>query len=195
MNLTSPKFSYIAISYTWGDTSAEVRKKLYTTDNEVLLITPNLHSCLSRLQHETRSLFLWIDAICINEGADQAALRERSAQIRLMRRIYAEAEEVFVDLGDCPIDDGILLDGLGRMTSVKQKHWKELIASARKRHYRSKDSIVMPRKSFNQEQMFRQGLDNLQPDLRTANLKKPFWQALKDYQKGLGFAGSGSSKN
>lgn len=40
--------------------------------------------------------FLWIDAICIN----QADLEERSAQVRIMPRIYSNADCVIVWLGD-----------------------------------------------------------------------------------------------
>jgi hypothetical protein len=45
---------------------------------------------------------LWIDAICVN----QQDIEERSAQVRLMRNIFAKCERALVWLGDMPDDVG-----------------------------------------------------------------------------------------
>ena len=43
--------------------------------------------------------FLWVDAICINQGEDRVAEAEKSHQIRMMRRIYENASHVLVWIG------------------------------------------------------------------------------------------------
>ncbi|KAF2454933.1 heterokaryon incompatibility protein-domain-containing protein [Lineolata rhizophorae] len=84
--------TYEAISYVWG---AEPASRLVQCSGRNLAIKPNLHDALMRLRLPIRPRFLWADAVCI----DQADARERSHQVRLMRRIYRDAAAVLVWLG------------------------------------------------------------------------------------------------
>ncbi|KAG7285535.1 hypothetical protein NEMBOFW57_010164 [Staphylotrichum longicolle] len=116
--------SYKALSYAWDDppstlTPSPAAAAAPAAAPSVILIagaslplTPNLAAALRQLRTtstststssifssgsaltETRSLW-WIDALCIN----QADVRERSAQVALMRRIYGSAAHVQVWLG------------------------------------------------------------------------------------------------
>jgi hypothetical protein len=51
---------------------------------------------LQQLRDEKRPVMLWIDALCI----DQTNLEERSEQVKMMARIYSQASQVVVWLGE-----------------------------------------------------------------------------------------------
>ncbi|KAK0649336.1 heterokaryon incompatibility protein-domain-containing protein [Cercophora newfieldiana] len=62
---------------------------------------PNLFAALTRIRNflagsADTTTPIWVDAICIN----QSDLPEREAQVRLMGRVYAQADEVIAELGD-----------------------------------------------------------------------------------------------
>jgi hypothetical protein len=57
-------------------------------------VTANCHAVLLRLR-EISQIYVWIDAICINQSDDA----EKSIQVALMTKIYRFAEEVIVWLG------------------------------------------------------------------------------------------------
>ncbi|KAJ5718438.1 heterokaryon incompatibility protein-domain-containing protein [Penicillium malachiteum] len=59
-------------------------------------VTKNLHTALLYLRDHQLERTLWVDAICIN----QDVVDEKSAQIPLMRSIYAQAGQVIVWLGE-----------------------------------------------------------------------------------------------
>ncbi|TVY80444.1 Heterokaryon incompatibility protein 6 OR allele [Lachnellula suecica] len=77
-------------------------------------ITPNLDGALRQLRYTDRPRVLWVDAICINQG-DMA---ERSRQVRIMQRIYANAIQVVVWLGRGAQDDARSFESLQTLKSV-----------------------------------------------------------------------------
>ncbi|KAL8707409.1 MAG: hypothetical protein Q9220_007554 [cf. Caloplaca sp. 1 TL-2023] len=88
---------YTALSYTWGSPGE---------DQDILLngqrfpIRRNLHDALRQMRSsKIHDRYLWVDAICIDQGGDSQALGERSAQITLMKDIYERATKVLVWLG------------------------------------------------------------------------------------------------
>lgn len=110
---------YSALSYVWGDQS--IPYKIFL-DGKPFYVGRNLYMALGRLRRRigvlglsptsqpdpacedleaiTRLMspegrVLWIDAICIN----QANVAEREAQVKLMDRIYKQADHVHADLG------------------------------------------------------------------------------------------------
>jgi hypothetical protein len=85
---------YQAISYTWGDPSQTQPITLATHPSYP--VTHNLFSALTFLRDRSTPQHLWIDSLCIN----QADLAERSAQVALMRDIFASAARVTIWLGD-----------------------------------------------------------------------------------------------
>lgn len=104
---------YDALSYCWGDpkeprplrVSSISNKKSSdgkaVTDyephrNGTLLIQQNLHAFLEGLRRRRYNRFIWIDAICINQGS----LEDKFNQIPLMRYVYEAAELVYVWLGE-----------------------------------------------------------------------------------------------
>jgi len=103
-NLDSKK-SYSALSYRWGKAENTHNIKV---DGRIFPISKNLHNGLEQLhghkpnKKDSDSVyeFLWVDAICINQGTSPAACKERSIQITLMKRIYEQAKTVLVWLGN-----------------------------------------------------------------------------------------------
>lgn len=111
---------YTALSYVWGDQS---RSHKIFLNGKAFYVGDNLHTALMRLRRRVdiavlsrpdkltdsdnkrvealyRHLLpagrlLWIDAMSI----DQANLLERKAQVKLMSRIYRQADYVHADLG------------------------------------------------------------------------------------------------
>jgi hypothetical protein len=96
---------YDALSYTWSGTHKTHTVKV---DGKYLDVTENLHSALQHLRSETVDKVLWIDAICI----DQSNERERGHQVQQMCKIYSQAEEVIVWLGQATRKTNILLKSL-----------------------------------------------------------------------------------
>lgn len=83
---------YSALSYCWGPATPAAS----VICNEVeIRVTPNLYSALRRLRREEESVWLWADALCIN----QTDLFERSMQVTKMLLIYYKATAVVVWLG------------------------------------------------------------------------------------------------
>jgi hypothetical protein len=83
---------YTALSYTWGDSTP-----LHTifVDGKPLQVRQNLWSFLQQARESKVTKYLWIDALCI----DQGHLKERNHQVWMMGEIYSRAERVIVWLG------------------------------------------------------------------------------------------------
>ena len=80
---------YKAISYTWGDSGDRI---WISCDGLPVAITRKLFEALSGFRHRSHRLYLWADAICI----DQDNVLERNAQVQLMARIYSQASTVLL---------------------------------------------------------------------------------------------------
>ncbi|KAK0295446.1 hypothetical protein LTS00_006077 [Friedmanniomyces endolithicus] len=93
----SSKPHYAALSYTWGSPGDAGNVLIHS---QYFPVRQNLFDALQRI-YSGKSIVshLWVDAICINQGIDAAALKERSAQVTLMERIYGQADTVWVWLG------------------------------------------------------------------------------------------------
>lgn len=114
---------YDALSYTWGSPcfvyrmsadlvephDAAERSFPIRCDDACVMITQNLFDALLgflrpdyadeafvRVAGRSRSRFLWVDALCINQGD----VEERNAQVSLMHQIYSEAQTCLVWLGE-----------------------------------------------------------------------------------------------
>lgn len=108
---------YDALSYTWGGTH---KTHTVIVNGEALRVTENLHSALQDLRSETVEKVLWIDAICI----DQSNERERGHQVQQMCKIYSQAEEVIVWLGQATRETKTLFESLQRLeqSSSQDRH-------------------------------------------------------------------------
>lgn len=96
---------YAALSYVWGPKEyREIR-----VNGNAYKVTKNLHYALQSFRTTLKPVhrrglsvtprippcsILWVDAICIN----QSDIAERSQQVRLMFRVYSQANAVLVSL-------------------------------------------------------------------------------------------------
>ncbi|KAH7467493.1 hypothetical protein FOMA001_g15115 [Fusarium oxysporum f. sp. matthiolae] len=110
--------AYEALSYTWGDPGNGCNISL---SNHDFLVGDNAAAALRRLRWKRKKRVLWIDAICIN----QADVDEKNTQVPLMQKIYGQAQNVLVWLGE-PTDGSTLGMRLiqNRMASVGWHQWK-----------------------------------------------------------------------
>ena len=87
--------TYAALSYEWGESDSE---RIIDVNGIVFYTRPNLYDFLIQIRRQLGAelpLLLWVDAICI----DQHNIQERSHQVTMMRRIFSEAHEVIIWLG------------------------------------------------------------------------------------------------
>lgn len=82
-----------ALSYTWG-TWADPRWVL--VDGQRFFVTKNLYLALRRLRRFAAIRRVWVDQICIDQGAND----ERSNQVSRMGEIFSLASNVLIWLGE-----------------------------------------------------------------------------------------------
>jgi hypothetical protein len=109
--------AYKALSYVWGS---------QLSDGEVLVLegyevpaTKNLIDALRQIRQPTggESVFLWVDALCINQ--DDVA--ERSQQVSIMHEIYSSAERVVIWLGEAGNGSDDAFDSLQAMVELPEE--------------------------------------------------------------------------
>lgn len=81
------------LSYCWG--SQDLAQPLLL-NGQAFSVTENLYSALFHLRLQNRPLYLWVDALCIN----QEDVFERSSQVEMMREIFKSCTCVYVWLGE-----------------------------------------------------------------------------------------------
>jgi hypothetical protein len=89
--------NYEALSYVWGSPTGDQPLKC---DGKTLLVTANCESALRHLRGPESGRTLWIDAICIDQGADEESMRERNLQVAMMGEVYSKATRTLCWLGE-----------------------------------------------------------------------------------------------
>jgi hypothetical protein len=141
--------SYEALSYYWGEMSSSIPPLRIHEKGDVrqIRLTPNLESALRHLRFENSARRLWVDAICIN----QEDKKEKSFQIPIMGRIYSQAKNVCVWLGDPSADSQLaftLIESILRLSDldhlIDDSHTDEwaALSSLMKRDWFSRRWIV-----------------------------------------------------
>jgi hypothetical protein len=92
MSLDDP-VPYETVSYCWGE--HEQSHRINLMDGSFLMVTQNLGSELPAISSHSKTGYLWIDQMCI----DQANLVERAQQVTVMGDIYSQGLRVLVSLG------------------------------------------------------------------------------------------------
>jgi hypothetical protein len=103
---------YEAISYCWGSSLSE---QTIVCNGGSLSITKNLYDALYRFRDSCEPRMLWADAICIN----QMDTAERTQQVPLMRRIYAQCSQCLVWLGLHDYGDGAAAHLLLKLSKLR----------------------------------------------------------------------------
>jgi Heterokaryon incompatibility protein (HET) len=124
---------YAALSYYWGDEEPEHEIYIFETpaayddwkDKRAillpwmghLLIRNNLRDALEQLRLEDKPVYLWADALCIN----QSNVKERTAQVARMHDVYTQAEKVYIWLGKRnPIEAQRVFDFLRKILDLSE---------------------------------------------------------------------------
>ena len=109
----APEFD--ALSYYWGPPQFDAE---IIVNGAVLAITSNLAGALRRYRQQSnkRKCLLWVDAICIN----QIDKLELSKQLLLMRRIYQQAQVVYIDLGEVDLEWYLGFDLLHKLSFIHE---------------------------------------------------------------------------
>lgn len=105
--LLHPGLEYEAVSYTWGDATDTVIILIGGRRDE-LRVTRNCCHALRDLRDNHSKRSIWIDAVCI----DQQNPQERSAQVGIMRYIFATASKTAIYLGEETTSSKLLLEEL-----------------------------------------------------------------------------------
>lgn len=84
---------YNALSYTWGDPG---QSGYINVDGHTVSVGRSLLNALHRLRRDFWLDYLWVDALCINQNDDE----EKTHQVPLMNQIYANAQFVYIWLGE-----------------------------------------------------------------------------------------------
>ena len=99
--------SFVALSYVWGDQkdlhAVSINNRSFSVTKNLFLALTHIYDLLPYFEEGIREasntsqdeLFLWIDAICIN----QKNVDEKSQQIPKMTKIYSSAYTVLIWLG------------------------------------------------------------------------------------------------
>lgn len=85
--------SFEALSYEWQEKVGIIP---VLCDDKKILVTPNCKAAMEKLRLRTKSRYIWIDAICINQADDQ----ERNQQVAIMADIFRAADKVIMWLGE-----------------------------------------------------------------------------------------------
>ncbi|KZM19703.1 uncharacterized protein EKO05_0004039 [Ascochyta rabiei] len=105
---------YEAISYTWADSEGDLAlSQKISCSGKIIPITKNCEAALRRLRRSGRNRRLWVDAICI----DQNDALDKSHQVNIMSKIYANASQVAAYLG---VEDLSTTQGFQRVVGNMQ---------------------------------------------------------------------------
>lgn len=84
--------SYLALSYVWGTDNPSYSIEI---NGQLFNIRRNLYDFLHRAQGLWPGKYLWVDALCINQGDEN----EKSCLVRKMDSIYSMSDAVIAWLG------------------------------------------------------------------------------------------------
>ncbi|EEU45330.1 uncharacterized protein NECHADRAFT_80908 [Fusarium vanettenii 77-13-4] len=85
---------YETLSYTWGDEN-EATKVTVWLEKTPVPVARNLFDALQRLRMTHEPRYLWVDALCINQGDDV----EKTWQVSMMHRVYSQCHQCAIWLG------------------------------------------------------------------------------------------------
>lgn len=122
INIRSSKTPYTAISYVWGSNLKQF--KLRTSKGDIPL-TASLYLGLRRLRESSEPVFIWADAICINQEDNT----EKQKQIPMLTDIFRSATHVYAWIGEEQNESRLAIETLMqiRTLSLKPDVWPDSI--------------------------------------------------------------------
>jgi hypothetical protein len=98
---------YEALSYCWGELH---QTRQIACSGRSVPVTNNLYIALENLRYPHETRMLWVDAMCIN----QRDYVERNHQLGLMSRIYQQANQVVVSIGEMTEDSDMAINSIAQ---------------------------------------------------------------------------------
>lgn len=112
-----PGFKYSTLSYAWSKPLPSRRILLKGLPFDISAdLYQGLRSIVRSIQDKS-SLFLWVDAICINQADDA----ERSAQVAIMDQIYRQCSQCIIWLGPEADGSDLAFDLIDRVSKQAQE--------------------------------------------------------------------------
>ncbi|KIV99548.1 uncharacterized protein PV09_08848 [Verruconis gallopava] len=96
LRVWNPNIQYDTVSYLRSFEDQIPLTVLSPIENPKKFIMPNLYAALKYLRFEDKSRYLWINALCI----DHSSVDERSEHVHVIRRIFGQAKNVYLWLGE-----------------------------------------------------------------------------------------------
>ncbi|KAH7371662.1 heterokaryon incompatibility protein-domain-containing protein [Pyrenochaeta sp. MPI-SDFR-AT-0127] len=124
--------NYLCLSYMWGD---PLRQHAITINGKRFQVRRNLWGFLRMAREKLPHVYLWIDALCI----DQSNTLERNHQVQQMGSIYSRADMVLLWLGnDVELEHVLHSVSMGKkgrdmQTFIDSLHLLEGISESRSR--------------------------------------------------------------
>jgi hypothetical protein len=141
---SQPDIQYAALSYCWGPDEAcsEIRihpqQSNTTPDNGFhfswkegsakIKVKSNLYAALQQFRETEQEVYLWVDALCIN----QEDKKEKAHQISKMQEIYNNATNVCIWLGPATLTSEVALPFVKEVLNLEQ--FDALIKDGSSRH-------------------------------------------------------------
>jgi hypothetical protein len=114
---------YEALSYTWGCLADTEKIEI---NGRHFRVTRNLRLALQHLRRKNEVRILWVDAICIN----QMDYDEKSEQVGKMDKIYRQASNVCIWLGDSSNESDMAMSFLHKVLDLNL--FDDLVRTANK---------------------------------------------------------------
>lgn len=109
------RVDYEALSWCWGSDEPRYALKIEDGNNTYKFkVKRELALALKYLRYKHKVRWLWIDAICINQGDPE----ERNHQVQMMSRIYTRAKRVCVWLGEHTEDSKMAIEFIRKEVMV-----------------------------------------------------------------------------
>ncbi|ROW03245.1 hypothetical protein VSDG_01564 [Cytospora chrysosperma] len=112
---------YIAVSYAWGDHAPVGRFKSDQEGAANFEYNRAVFEIVNTLVPEGSTLYLWIDAVCINQQDDA----EKGIQVGLMGEIFRKSRQVVIFLGEADEDTTTNMDLISRAIPIIEEDFPE----------------------------------------------------------------------
>ena len=107
---------YKALSYHWGPKRAP---RPVCGDGISVEIPSNLHEAMRHSRRPDEGIWMWIDALCINQND----IDERNQQVAFMGEVYRNAEEVIVWLEEADAKTDLAMGTIHALGNDSSLHW------------------------------------------------------------------------
>ncbi|KAF4978618.1 hypothetical protein FZEAL_5021 [Fusarium zealandicum] len=115
LHSTHGEMEYQALSYEWGD--EKENDPSIAVNGQSVQIRNNLYEAMSHIRESSEELYLWVDALCIN----QADLQEKNRQVAMMGEIFASATQVIAWLGVASDGSDTAMDWMTNKDILKKR--------------------------------------------------------------------------